>query len=425
MKTLWHAAFLHILLCQQLPAQEVKDTVPDGTQGEILTKKNTTDFGKTDKPWNQINFGFTTFRFGVGALFEYAAFGMDKTANEQSDSIGYDPETGYKLRDFRVLLSGQVKSKRFITWKVGLMYDGPTHSWFLRESGVMVGVPELWGHIFVGRTKEGFSLNKVMNGYAGWTMERQMAIDVIPILADGIKWMGYLPKKKFLWNLGIFTDWLSKGQSFSTYDWQTAARLAWLPINDESGKRVLHIGTSLRYGKTLDGKIRLRSRPEAFPAPYIIDTQTFESDHSTHIGGEVYYTKGPLMLGSELYAHKFHAPKSGDPVFQGGDIVASYIITGQSRPYTTVSGIYSFVPVPNSILKGGIGTIEVLLRYSQLDLTDGTITGGKFWRLTPAVNWYLTPSLRLGFAYGYGKLDRVNMKGVHQFAQARLQFVIL
>jgi hypothetical protein len=31
--------------------------------------------------------------------------------------------------------------------------------------------PELLGHVFVGRTKEGFSLNKVMVGYAGWTME--------------------------------------------------------------------------------------------------------------------------------------------------------------------------------------------------------------------------------------------------------------
>jgi hypothetical protein len=29
-----------------------------------------------------------------------------------------------------------------------------------------------WGHIFVGRTKEGFSLNKVMIGYGGWTNER-------------------------------------------------------------------------------------------------------------------------------------------------------------------------------------------------------------------------------------------------------------
>ncbi len=47
------------------------------------------------------------------------------------------------------------------------MYDGVTHSWFIRQTGVMVAVPKLWGNIFVGRSKEGFSLNKVMVGYDG------------------------------------------------------------------------------------------------------------------------------------------------------------------------------------------------------------------------------------------------------------------
>ena len=60
------------------------------------------------------------------------------------------------------------------------------------------GCPGDKSYFFVGRTKEGFSMNKVMNGYAGWAMERQMAIDVIPILADGLKWMGYLPKQRII-----------------------------------------------------------------------------------------------------------------------------------------------------------------------------------------------------------------------------------
>ena len=111
------------------------------------------------------------------------------------------------------------------------MYDGPTDEFLLRETGIMVAVPELWGHFFVGRTKEGFSLNKVMVGYSGWTMERATINDAtIPILADGIKWLGYLPKQRILWNLGVYTDWLSEGQGFSTYDTQLVGRLAWLPI---------------------------------------------------------------------------------------------------------------------------------------------------------------------------------------------------
>jgi phosphate-selective porin OprO/OprP len=43
---------------------------------------------------------------------------------------------------------------------------------------------------------------KVMNGHSPWGYERQMAIDVIPILADGIKYMGYYPKARVFLNLG-------------------------------------------------------------------------------------------------------------------------------------------------------------------------------------------------------------------------------
>ncbi len=305
------------------------------------------------------------------------------------------------------------------------MYDAPSGQWFVRETGVMIGVPELWGHLFIGRTKEGVSLNKVINGYAGWTMERQMALDVFPILADGVKWMGYLPKKRFLWNAGAYGDALSKGQSFSTFKWQLATRLVWLPIYAKEEETLLHLGTSIRYGKPVDGKIRLRSRPEANTAPYFIDTGTFASDQSTSLGFEAYYTKESLMIGSEFYLHNFSSDEKDDPLFHGGDVVVSYILTGESRPYSTVSGIYGFVPVAKPVWKGGPGAIEALVRVSNLDLDGGTINGGKFWRITPMVNWYLSSYVRWEFAYGYGTLDRYNLKGSTHFFQSRIQLSVL
>ena len=95
------------------------------------------------------------------------------------------------------------------------MYDAPTDSWLVRQTGVMIAFPELLGHLFIGRSKEGFSLNKVMTGYDGWTMERATMNDAtVPLLADGIKWLGYYPKHGILWNLGYYNDIFSKGQSF-------------------------------------------------------------------------------------------------------------------------------------------------------------------------------------------------------------------
>jgi phosphate-selective porin OprO and OprP len=326
----------------------------------------------------------------------------------------------FDVRDSRFTFSGKLTTKRNITWKAGVMYNGDTKDWFIRETGVMVDVPELWGKFFVGRTKEGFSLNKVQNGYAGWTLERQIALDVIPILADGIKWLGFLPKEKIFWNLGIYTDWLSKGESFSTYKWQTAARFGWLPIYSQENQTVLHIGMNYRYGEPVNGEIRVRSKPEANASPFFIDAGKFQSDFSNHLGAEVYYTKGPWMFGSEIYTHRFNSSMADNPIFNGGEVVASYIITGESRPYSTETAVYGFVPVKNPVFKGGPGAWEVAARFSTLDLNGGTLQGGKFWRITPMVNWYLSKEVRLELEYGYGVLDRFGLKGTTQFFQSRI-----
>src|SRR5262245_44983913 len=377
------------------------------------------------KPWNELDLGFTTFKIGAGLLYEYDAFNQDDEAKQQAEIGNYEVEDQFKLRDFRVLFSGQLPTKRTITWKTGIMYDANAGRWFVRETGLMISVPKLWGNLFIGRTKEGFSLNKVMNGYAGWTFERQMAIDAIPILADGIKWLGWLPKQRIFWNVGAYGDAISEEQSFSTYRFQLAARFGWLPVYSTKDNTLLHLGVNLRYGKPENNQIQLRSRPEAFTSPYFIDTGTFPSDQSISYGWEVYYTNKSLMAGSEYYFHKFSSSEKDNPLFRGGDVVVSYIFTGESRPYSTVSGIYTFVPVSKPVWKGGLGAIEGVLRYSELDLNGGLIQGGKFWRITPMVNWYLSSIVRFEVAYGYGNLDRYDLNGTTQFFQSRIQFVIM
>jgi len=415
---------LVIMLPDRCFAQE---KIPDGTQGEMLEVMETDTLPQEwkDKRWRLFPGKITTFKFGGGFLYEFAGYSQDEEGKRQMDSLGTELDPAFAVRDFRLTASGQLKTKRTITWKLGLMYDGPSRSWFLRETGVMIDVPELWGKFFIGRTKEGFSLNKVMVGYAGWTPERQMALDVIPILADGIKWLGYLPKQRILWNFGVYTDWLSESQSFSTYKWQTAARIGWLPVYSPEDNTVLHVGINYRYGEPVNGKMRLRSRPEANPAPRFIDTGDFSTNYSNHFGTEIYYNKGPWMFGSEIYTHRFNSAEADDPVFVGGDVVASYMITGESRPYHTATGIIGFVPVTNPVFKGGPGAWEVLVRASTLDLDGGTLKGGKFWRITPMVNWYLSKNVRLELVYGYGVLDRYQLKGVTHFFQTRLQLTLL
>ena len=398
----------------------------EGRQAQDQTKiDNTIEAGEADDEvpvrrlvkWNEYQGQFFTFRMGGGLLLDYAGYAQDAASQEQFDLT---PE--FKVRDGRLLFKGRLNFKRQVSWTCGVMYDGPSDKWLVRETGLMIEVPELSGHIFVGRTKEGFSLNKVMVGYAGWTMERATITDAtIPILADGIKWLGYVPKARLLWNVGAYGDALSKGQSFSSYHHQYVARVAWVPMQSADGGKLLHLGVNARYGDPKDGELRLRSRPEAFPAPYFVDTGFFPAKSTTTMSAEAYYRPGPLILGTEYVVQKDHAPTVGNPTLHGGDVAVSWLATGETRVYNTRGGFFNQVSPKRTVFDGGPGAWELVFRASYIDLDSQSLAGGRFWRVTPMVNWHLSDQLRLEFAYGVGSLNRFGLIGHTQFFQARLQ----
>jgi phosphate-selective porin OprO/OprP len=370
--------------------------------------------------WNEYDGPLFSIRFGSGFLYDYAAYSQDENSQEQID-LSADG----KLRDFRVLFRGALKFKRKTTWSTGIMYDASAEEWVFRQTGIMVAVPEIWGDIFVGRTKEGFSLNKVMIGYSNWGMERAPISDaVLPILADGIKWLGYLPKARVLWNLGVYGDTLSEKHSFSTYENQVTGRIAWLPIATSGGETLLHLGFSARYGKPKDDTLQLRARPGAWPAPYFVDTGEFAAGSTTMTGIEMYYRPGPLTVGSEFFFLNVDAPESGDPFFHGGEAFVAWMITGETRSYNARGGYFNQISPSRTVFGGGPGAWEVLAHFTYIDLDSGTLSGGRYWRITPLVSWHLSDHVRLEASYGYGSLDRFDLIGKTHFFQTRIQLTL-
>ena len=172
---------------------------------------------------------------------------------------------------------------------------------------------------------------KVMNGHSGIANERQMALDPIPILADGIKYFGYFPKSKLFMNLGVFNDFMSKGQSFSTLRWQYVARAGWVPINDQKKSTVLHMAGSFSYGRPNNEKFTIKSRPESNPTPHLINTGEFSADRSFSCGGEIFYSKNRFTIGTEVIQHNFSSDKSGAHHFRGGDVIVGEMLNHLSR----------------------------------------------------------------------------------------------
>jgi len=398
---------------------------------------------------NEFQTPWTTFRIGAAVIWEVGAFEQDSAARRQvlgdpdvpdtpwglrvgdgpslrqaaasGSPPGTLPTTGM-IRDSRFILGGRLSTQRRITWQAGLMYDWIKDKWFIRQTGFVVDVPEIHSNFWIGRTKEGPSLNRVTVGYDTWMMERFTWSDAaIPLLADGIRWQGYIPKSHLIWNLGYFIDVLSEGESFSYFSNQLAGRIGFVRMDSDTSGSLFHAAIGFHFGIPNEGSLRLKAKPEANGAPNFIDTGQIPATATQMVGLELYYRPGPLLFGTEYYLERAASPQTNNPAFNGGGVFALWNVTGEVRRYIAPGSYFDAVSPRHSIYHGGSGGLEVGLHLSNIDLDDAAVAGGKFWRLTPIVNWHLSDNIRLEFEYGYGTLDRYGMRGHTQFYQSRIQ----
>src|SRR5205814_3872756 len=166
---------------------------------------------------------------------------------------------------------------------------------------------------------------------------------------------------------------------------------------------------------------QLRSRPEVFLTPYFVDTGKFNATATFMAGQEIYYRRRNWLFGSEYWLQKVGSPSTRSPAFNGGDVAATWIITGETRTYYTVGGFFRAVSPAHPVFQGGSGAWELATRYSYINLNSGTLSGGRFGRFTEQLNWYLSKNVRLELNYGYGHLDRFDFRGNTHFFQSRIQ----
>jgi phosphate-selective porin OprO/OprP len=394
-----------------------------GAGGAASTIDTTLEAGEADAvpqkstpKWNEYDTKVSTLRFGYGFLIDFASYAQDDDSKKQ---VAMSADAG--LRDFRVLARGRFKTTRPFSWSLGYMYDGADKQWRFRQTGLQIGIPELSSRVFLGRTKLGYSQTKIMTGYYLWGVERSQTLDAfIPILADGLKWMTYAPRYRVFWDLGLFADGLSEQEKFAIYDNQVVSRIGWQPILSPEENKVLHVAVMGQLAKPDGGKLKLKSKPGAYLAPNFLDTGNMTSDHAQNMGLEALYRSGSWFFATEYNWERVELADGRDPVFNGGDVSAVWLVTGETRPYNSTGGFFEQVTPKKSVFEGGRGAVEAVLNLSYNNFDDQGIVGGKYWRLTPMMNWHLAEGLRVQLAYGYGVLDRFQLKGATQFFQARL-----
>ncbi len=272
----------------------------------------------------------------------------------------------------------------------------------------------------VGKQKEPISMERLASlAYLPMQERSAIADAVLPARNHGVVLSGTAASDNVSWAVGAFNNWIDSGESFSDTSNQLVGRATWAPAFFQSESNLLHVGLGLRHS---DAKqpVRARSEPEFNNAPLYVDTGSLSADDLVTYNLEAYWRNGPYMLGFEYIGTDVDSPQSGNPFLSGYHLTGSWAVTGETRAYRKRSGTFDPLPVSRPVNQGGWGTVEVAFRYSNTDLTDGTVDGGDMDIWSLGVNWWFTRSAHLGVNYRHITLDRFATQGDSSGLNARI-----
>ncbi|MEN5426324.1 porin [Stenotrophomonas pennii] len=290
-------------------------------------------------------------------------------------------------------------------------YDFQSDTWldvYLRlESKAFVG--QDIGKFRFGYMKTPVGLDAVTSSRAGSFMEFAMPVQAFYAgRRTGVDWM--LERPAYLLQAGLYGGKDLQGDNPGTMQ---AVRAVWTPVKAEAN--VLHLGLALsqesprgwRDGRDVhhEATARFRARPEAGLTDLrLVDSGALvTADKINRAGLEGIFIRGPFSVQAE--ALQATITREGKPDYTGNGqyVMGSWVLTGESRGYGSGS-------VSNVKPARDYGAVEVLARYSRLDLDDADVLGGREHNWTLGANWYLTSHFK--FQANYIKAD-ASRRGVH------------
>jgi len=375
-------------------------------------KQDTSDNNKKDN-----------FRFKPGKGLSYTTddnnFKARMSAWMQADAAFYNSDVtpltdGTRIRRGRVSLTMQLfrdlhlRGEYDFTDKKNMDQRG-FQDLYLRYTGIKHSA------FTIGNLKEPVSLEWQTSSKNTTFMERALSNALVPPYHMGFTASTHGKS----WSLtgGLFGETLRDGISEGN-GWGTGGRVTYSPIHTKDLK--LHFGLSGSYRERglQSSNLRFNSRPEGN-----VDNVRFTSTSGISrvndyklMGLEFAALHGPFSVQAE-YLTTFVNRNDGrdDLQFDGWYVYGSWFITGESRKYQPKSGSFGHIkPRRKFDLTGGLGAFEVAARYSELNLNDKRITGGRESNITLGVNWYLNSFVRLMGNYVFIETDQNALNGIEQ-----------
>jgi len=384
-----------------------------------------------------------TMHLGGWMQWDNVSWNQNKL-NEPAAAGGIGPlNDGDYWRRLRIVMEGTFWETFEYRWNYA----------FEKQEFDTVGLDEFWigvnkipviGTIRAGHVKTPMGLEGDMTSSSRCMtfMERSSystAIELNQNFCNGLWFGNSFCDDRGTYSAAVFRPDLSgNGDFFNTGEVGAQARFTALPLYEDDGRHLLHLGLSggWRNGNVAGGtaavanSVTLSATPEmndnsppgstgAQPggiSPTMITTGTIVCSDDYLLGTELLYIRGPLSLQAE-YGWNFVANgqvgtnPTSSYIFNGGYLMASYMLTGENRAYDKKSGSLSRYylggqgPYENAFMVrdedgcicAGHGAVELACRYSYTNLNSGSgtaaINGGIMDGLGLALNWYLNSNV--------------------------------
>ncbi len=325
----------------------------------------------------------------------------------------------------------------------------PTDMWVTFKDVPLVG------NVRIGNQKPPISFEHMTSSRFLNFMERSLAFDAFIEnqnngFEPGVAVFDQYFDKRLYASAGVFKNTRNVfGWNTGDGEYDVTGRVAFLPVWENNGEQLVHVGVGASHRDLDDGQERLRARLEVRNGPAVLHTIVNEvrmfGDSRDTVVPEFVVVNGRFTFQSEYHAAwvnnaSIPTDKSapvrnvGTPFFQGGYAEALCFLTDDHKTYDR--GRFAFTRVtPRNNFRGfkcneadgcdtgntgcgGGGAWELGLRYSWLDLDNNGVRGGMSQDVTLGLNWYLNPYMKLQWNYTYlyrNAPNPANDGGVHAF----------
>jgi phosphate-selective porin OprO and OprP len=200
---------------------------------------------------------------------------------------------------------------------------------------------------------------------------------------------------------GVYTDPLITLNDVGTNSTSVDVRAYWAPT---IGKTKVHLAAAYHWRDLNDvgtAPTRYRSRPSI----RIVDTRYIGTpglavEKEQRFGLEAAAVHGRFHFAGEAHWLKAQRVALDDPTFFGAYAEVGVFLTKDSRPLK--GGAFGAIKPSKPVGSGGIGAVQVNLRYDYLDLNSRGIIGGKQDGYLASIIW--TPAENFRLMGQYSKL---------------------